>query len=495
MFVRSLVVVAYVARASAHMPGEYHPPGSEGQLERFLDWLWEQSSFRMPNGDGAKWYADPQLVSNILLGVIAVLMLTQYVDFFLHLRSRGTFDRGGYESPLRLRQRSTALVRVLRHKMPRRPRQQVDFARARATLEAKLSTMVGLEEVKAHLSALLDTLEMDARRCAHTPGFVTQRGCMHMVFLGNPGTGKTAVANLVAVLLKEMGLLRRGHLVVAKKSDLLGRYSNHVARNTRAVIRSAIGGVLLIDEAYALLQGEVDLGRECLNVLVDMCCDAAPEAPTFPDPAASPPPPLYGRTSTLTARLCAAARARGVDAHRDDLVVVLAGYSESMAACGKRARLPYLRTAPHWCLLGLRPLLRAPEPRLSSSDACRGLRSSPRAAAPKVKILPVAQAGMADLFAANAGLSSRRKSGLCLGHPTATPPARAAPRRALRTRLSPASRVPSGEARVAGNPLRRHRSTRQHHCRVLPTQASRRASRTSLPSPTTRPRSSRRSRG
>ena len=424
---RVLVVVAYVARASAHMPGEYHPPGSEGQLERFLDWLWEQSSFRMPNGDGAKWYADPQLVSNILLGVIAVLMLTQYVDFFLHLRSRGTFDRGGYESPLRLRQRSTALVRVLRHKMPRRPRRPVDFARARATLEAKLSTMVGLEEVKAHLSALLDTLEMDARRCAHTPGFVTQRGCMHMVFLGNPGTGKTAVANLVAVLLKEMGLLRRGHLVVAKKSDLLGRYSNHVARNTRAVIRSAIGGVLLIDEAYALLQGEVDLGRECLNVLVDMCCDAAPEAPTLRTQQLPASPPIRPYQHADRAPVCGRARARRRRAPRRPG----GGARRLLGEHGglwKKGRLPCLRTAPHLparCLLLLRPLLRAPEPRLSSSDACRGLRSSPRAAAPKVKILPVAQAGMADLFAANAGLSSRRKSGLCLRHPTA-PPHRAA---------------------------------------------------------------------
>lgn len=63
-----------------------------------------------------------------------------------------------------------------------------------------------------------------------------------------------------------MGLLRRGQLVVAKKSDLLGIYSNHVARNTTAVIRSALGGVLLIDEAYSLLQGEAELGREAINV-------------------------------------------------------------------------------------------------------------------------------------------------------------------------------------------------------------------------------------
>ena len=288
---RTRTLAATVALASAHMPGEYHPPGEHGQLERFIEWLPWSSLGRMPPTDGARWYADPQTVSNLFLAIIAVLMIFQHVDFFLHFRERrfGSLVR---ESPLHLRRRSRALVRGLRRRLPRRqPRQPIVFSRARATLEAKLSTMVGLDEVKAHLSNMLDTLEMDARRCAQMPGFVTQRGCMHMVFLGNPGTGKTAVANLVAVLLKEMGLLRRGHLVVAKKSDLLGRYSNHVARNTRAVIRSAIGGVLLIDEAYALLQGEVDLGRECLNVLVDMCCDAAPEAPTLPDPAASRLPP------------------------------------------------------------------------------------------------------------------------------------------------------------------------------------------------------------
>ena len=92
-----------------------------------------------------------------------------------------------------------------------------------------------------------------------------------MVFLGNPGTGKTAVAQLVACVLAEIGVLRKGHLVVAKKADLLGRYSNHVSRNTRAIVESAIGGVLLLDEAYALLQGEAELGREVLNVLVDLC--------------------------------------------------------------------------------------------------------------------------------------------------------------------------------------------------------------------------------
>ena len=211
---RTSTLAATVALASAHMPGEYHPPGAEhGQLERFIEWLPWSSLGRMPPADGARWYADPQTVSNLFLAIIAVLMIFQHVDFFLHFRER-RFGPLVRESPLHLRRRSRALVRGLRRRLPRRqPRQPIVFSRARATLDAKLSTMVGLGEVKAHLSNMLDTLEMDARRCAQMPGFVTQRGCMHMVFLGNPGTGKTAVAELVAVLLKEMGLLRRGHLV------------------------------------------------------------------------------------------------------------------------------------------------------------------------------------------------------------------------------------------------------------------------------------------
>ncbi|EOD25190.1 hypothetical protein EMIHUDRAFT_55378, partial [Emiliania huxleyi CCMP1516] len=179
-------------------------------------------------------------------------------------------------------------------------------------LESRLSTMVGLQSIKEHLYTLLDTLEMDQRRCAAMPEFVSQRSSMHMVFLGNPGTGKTAVAQLIAGVLNELGVLRRGHLVVAKKDDLLGRYSNHVARNTRAVVESALGGVLVIDEAYSLLQGEIELGREAINVLVDMCY-----------------------------------------AHRDDLVVVLAGYDRAMAElfdanAGLASRFPHKFAFPDY---------------------------------------------------------------------------------------------------------------------------------------------------
>ena len=171
---RTRTLAATVALASAHMPGEYHPPGEHGQLERFIEWLPWSSLGRMPPTDGARWYADPQTVSNLFLAIIAVLMIFQHVDFFLHFRER-RFGPLVRESPLHLRRRSRALVRGLRRRLPRRqPRQPIVFSRARATLEAKLSTMVGLDEVKAHLSNMLDTLEMDARRCAQMPSFVTQ---------------------------------------------------------------------------------------------------------------------------------------------------------------------------------------------------------------------------------------------------------------------------------------------------------------------------------
>ena len=190
----------------------------------------------LPESDGGQGIADPQLISLVLLGVLTLLMAIKVFDDY---RSRTL----GARRP-KMRQRARALLSKVRS--VRRKPKSIDFAAARASLERRLSQMVGLVNIKAHLSTLLDTLEIDQRRSSTQPGFATQRGCLHMVFLGSPGTGKTAVAQLIAVLFRDMGLLPRGHLVVAKKADFLGRFSNHVARNTAAVVKSALGGVLLI---------------------------------------------------------------------------------------------------------------------------------------------------------------------------------------------------------------------------------------------------------
>ena len=112
-----------------------------------------------------------------------------------------------------------------------------------------------------------------------------------MIFTGNPGTGKTTIARLISQYLKAVGALRGGQLVEVSRADLVGRYVGHTAPLTEQVIRSALGGVLFIDEAYSLYRGKEDsFGLEAIDTLV-----------------------------------------KGMEDHRDELVVVLAGYSREMA--------------------------------------------------------------------------------------------------------------------------------------------------------------------
>ena len=132
----------------------------------------------------------------------------------------------------------------------------------------KLDQLVGLENVKKEVQSIVSFVKMQSIRRNHGLPIVPIQ--LHSVFTGNPGTGKTTVAKIYAELLKECGLLKRGHLIVTSRADFVAGYVGQTALKTKRKIREALGGVLFIDEAYSLLgQTAGDFGKEVIDTLVD----------------------------------------------------------------------------------------------------------------------------------------------------------------------------------------------------------------------------------
>jgi probable Rubsico expression protein CbbX len=149
--------------------------------------------------------------------------------------------------------------------------------------------LIGLAPVKKRIRETAALLLVD--RARQKLGLASETPTLHMSFTGNPGVGKTTVALKMAGLLHRLGYVRKGHLVSVTRDDLVGQYIGHTAPKTREVLKKAMGGVLFIDEAYYLYKpdNERDYGQEAIEILLQV-----------------------------------------MENHRDDLVVILAGYADRM---------------------------------------------------------------------------------------------------------------------------------------------------------------------
>jgi stage V sporulation protein K len=214
---------------------------------------------------------------------------------FTHLETNNFMKNEEKISPL-------SIFQSLEKTFPHNEAEMAQCKRVEEVLQ-ELDSLIGLKSVKKLIIELQAFIEIQKRR--EKENLLTDKLVLHAIFKGNPGTGKTTVARIIGRLFKEIGVLKKGHVIEVERADLVGEYIGHTALKTREQIKRALGGVLFLDEAYSLARGgEKDFGKEAIDTIV-----------------------------------------KAMEDHKDNLVLILAGYKEEMSWFlqsnpGLRSRFP-----------------------------------------------------------------------------------------------------------------------------------------------------------
>lgn len=144
------------------------------------------------------------------------------------------------------------------------------------SIDQEFSDFIGMNKLKETIKEIYANIQINQKR--EQVGLKCQKQVLHMLFKGNPGTGKTTVARKLAQSFYEMNVLSKGHFIEAERADLVGEYIGHTAQKTRDLIQKAMGGVLFVDEAYSLARGgDKDFGKEAIDTLVKHMEDSQSE--------------------------------------------------------------------------------------------------------------------------------------------------------------------------------------------------------------------------
>ena len=241
-----------------------------------------------------------------------------FYDFYISLSEMALKENMHEDDPVFLTVREDVPYASCAHMEVRLSRSK-NSAEEIAAVNAELDQIVGLDMVKNYIRSLQSHIAVQQKR--REQGMKTAEVSKHMIFTGNPGTGKTTIARLISRYMKAIGALSQGQLVEVTRADLVAQYVGQTAPLTMSVIKSAIGGVLFIDEAYSLYRGKDDsFGLEAIDTLV-----------------------------------------KAMEDNREDLIVILAGYKKEMAGfleanSGLKSRFPNLINFPDYTGLELRQI-------------------------------------------------------------------------------------------------------------------------------------------